>query len=167
MRLFNFSSQCSVAILVISLSTWPLNIRPRMVSCGKTKLGYSRKYPTPPSPPPPPPHGRHLIGYPKISGFPRRAAAVYTGFETLLIQNLGEFQNFARFWMVFLEFLSKFTKFCGNSWNSCQAHRAFITGFRMSSMGGGGVWIFSGVAHCQFPGYRAALLHYLITLRHL
>ena len=34
----------------------------------------------------------------------------------------------------------------GNSWNSSQAHRAFITGFPMSSIGGGG-WIFSGIAH--------------------
>ena len=38
---------------------------------------------------------------------------IYTGFQTLLIQNLGEFQNFARFCMVFLEFRSKFTKFGG------------------------------------------------------
>ena len=38
--------------------------------------------------------------------------------------------------------------FRGNSWNSSQAHRAFITGFPMSSMGG--VWIFTGIAH-YFP----------------
>ena len=46
--------------------------------------------------------------------------------------------------MVFLEFQSKFTKFRGNSWNSSQSHPAFITGFPMSSMegGGGGVDIF-------------------------
>ena len=37
--------------------------------------------------------------------------------------------------MVFLEFRSKFTKFGGNSWNSSQALRAFITGFPVSSMG--------------------------------
>ena len=71
--------------------------------------------------------------------------AAYAGFQALLIQNLGEFQKFAKFWIDFLEFRSKFTKFRGNSWNSSQVHWAFITGFPMSSMGG--VWIFSGIAH--------------------
>ena len=35
--------------------------------------------------------------------FPRSIVAVYAGFQKLLIQNLGEFQNFARLWMVLLE----------------------------------------------------------------
>ena len=48
--------------------------------------------------------------------------------------------------MVLLEFRSKFPKFSGNSWNSSQAHQAFITGFPLSSTGG--VWIFSGIAQC-------------------
>ena len=42
------------------------------------------------------PHGRHRIGYLKISGFPRRTTAVFAGFQSLLIQNLEEFQNFAK-----------------------------------------------------------------------
>ena len=55
----------------------------------RSKLSYSRKYPHPS-------YGRHRIGYQKISGFQRRTVAVYAGFQTLLIQNLEEFQNFAR-----------------------------------------------------------------------
>ena len=39
--------------------------------------------------------------------------------------------DFAKLWMVFLEFRSKFTKFCGNSWISSQAHWAFTTGIPM------------------------------------
>ena len=53
------------------------------------------------------PYGRHWIGYLEILGFPR-TVAVYAGFQTLLIQNLWEFQNFAIFWMVLPEFRSKF-----------------------------------------------------------
>ena len=45
---------------------------------------------------PPPPNGRHRIGYLKISGFPRRTTAVFARFQSLLIQNLEEFQNFAK-----------------------------------------------------------------------
>ena len=105
-------------------------------------LGYSRKYHTPP---PPPPYGRHLIGYLKFSGFPGRTTAVFAGFQSLLIQNIKEFQNFAKIWMVFLEFRLKFTKFWGNLWISSHTHWAFLTGFPMSSIGG--VWIFSGIAH--------------------
>ena len=52
-------------------------------------IGYSRKYPHPH-------YGRHRIAYPKISGFPRRTTAVFAGFQSLLIQNLEEFQNFAK-----------------------------------------------------------------------
>ena len=40
-----------------------------------------------------PPYGRHRIGYP---GFLRRATAVFAGFQSLLIQNLEEFQNFGK-----------------------------------------------------------------------
>ena len=99
-------------------------------------MGYSRKY-TPPSP-----YGRHRIGYLKISGFPKGQ----------LIQNLEEFQNFAKIWMVFLEFWLKFTNFGGYLWISNHTHWAFLTGFAMSSMGGGGGgrrgrgWVFSGIA---------------------
>ena len=84
--------------------------------------------------------------YLKISGLLRSTMAVYARFHTLLIQDLGEFQNFARFLMVFLEF--QLTKFWGYSSNCNQADRAF-TGFPMSSIGGGGggMWIFSGIAH--------------------
>ena len=81
------------------------------------------------------PYGRHWIGSPKISGFPRRTTAVFAGFQSLLFHNLDEFQNFARFWMVFLEFRSKFTKLCGNSWISNVVH--------------GCVWIFSGIAQSE------------------
>ena len=42
--------------------------------------------------------------------------------------------------MVFMEFRSKFAKIWGNSWISSQAHRAFTSGFPMSSMGGGVGW---------------------------
>ena len=54
-----------------------------------TVMGYSRKYA----------HlhyGQYQIGYLKISGFPRRTTAVFAGFQSLLIQNLEEFQNFAK-----------------------------------------------------------------------
>ena len=52
----------------------------------------------------------------------------------------------------------KIHKILGNSWNSSQAHRAFITRFPVSSIGGGGggggggcgVWIFSGIALAMF-----------------
>ena len=93
-------------------------------------LGYSRKYPHPP-------YGRHLIGYLKFSGFPGRTTAVFAGFQSLLIQNIKEFQNFAKIWMVFLEFRLKFIKFWGNLWISSHTHWAFLTGFPMSSIGGG------------------------------
>ena len=105
-------------------------------------LGYSRKYP--------PPHGRNLIWYLKISAFPRRTTAVFAGFQSLLIQNLEEFQNFAKIWMVFLEFWLKFIKFWGNLWISSHTHWAFFTEFPMSSIRGEGVRIFSGIAHCCF-----------------
>ena len=36
------------------------------------------------------------IGYLKISGFPRRTTAVFAGFQSVLIQNLEEFQNIAK-----------------------------------------------------------------------
>ena len=100
-------------------------------------MGYSRKYPHPP-------YGRHLIGYLKFSGFPGRTTAVFAGFQSLLIQNIKEFKNFAKIWMVFLEFRLKFIKFWGNLWISSHTHWAFLTGFPMSSIGG--VWIFSGIA---------------------
>ena len=112
-----------------------------LIEADKVIMSYSRKYPPPTTPLP---YGRQWMEYLKISGFPRRTMAVYARSHTPLIQNLGEFQNFARFWMAFLEFLSKLTKFWGYSWNSSQADRAFITGFPISSMGG--MWIFSGIA---------------------
>ena len=76
--------------------------------------------------------------------FPRRTVAVYAGFQTLLIQNLGEFQNFAKFeWF---------------SWNSSQNSQnleklmEFQSGspstycrIPMSSIGG--VWMFFGMVH--------------------
>ena len=37
-------------------------------------------------------------------------AAVFAGFQTLLILNIGEFKNFAK---LLVEFRSKFTKFLG------------------------------------------------------
>ena len=101
-------------------------------------LGYSRNYPDPP-------YGRHWIWFLNISGFPRRTTAVFTGSQSLLIQNLEEFQNFTKLWMVFLEFRLKFTKFWENLWISSHTHWAFLTGFPMSSMRG--VWIFSGIAY--------------------
>ena len=39
--------------------------------------------------------------------------AIFVGFQTLLILNIGEFQNFAKLLMIFVEFRSKFTKFGG------------------------------------------------------
>ena len=71
--------------------------------------------------------------------------AVFARFQTLLILSIGEFQNFAKLLMIFVEFRSKFTKFWGNLWISSQAYQAFSTGFPVSSMGC--VWIFSGIAH--------------------
>ena len=62
-------------------------------------MGYSIKYPHPPM-------DDTEMGYLKISGFPRRTTAVFPGFQTLLIQNLGEVQNSASLWMI--------------SWNSGQ-----------------------------------------------
>ena len=62
-------------------------------------------------------------------------AAVFVGFQTLLILNIGEFQNFAELLMTLVEFQSKFTKVWGNSWISSQAYQAFPTGFPLSSMG--------------------------------
>ena len=59
---------------------------------------------------------------------------------------IPEFHNFTKIWMVFLEFRLKFAKFWGNLWISSHTHWAFLTGFPMSSIGG--VWIFSGIAHC-------------------
>ena len=103
-------------------------------------MGHSRKYPHPL-------YGRHL----KISEFRRRTTAVFAGFQTLLFHSLKEFLNFAKLWMVFLDFRSKFTKFCGNPWISSQAHWAFTTGFPMSSMGC--VWICSATAQ-----YRAVAI---------
>ena len=46
-------------------------------------------------PPPPPPWTTPNWNL-KISGFPRRSTAVFAGFQSLLIQNLEEFQNFAK-----------------------------------------------------------------------
>ena len=48
-----------------------------------------------------------MVSFQPMSGFSPLlgSSRVYTGFQTLLIQ------NFARFWMILLEFRSKFTKF--------------------------------------------------------
>ena len=43
--------------------------------------------------------------------FKRRTTAVFAGFQSLLNQNLEEFQNFTKILMVFLEFRLKFAKF--------------------------------------------------------
>ena len=102
-------------IFLFSLIIWnnfycPYTFEVFLIFCC-TVLGYCRKYPELP-------YGRHWIGYLKISGFPRMTVAVFAGSQTLLILNLGEFQNFAILSMVFVEFRSKFTKFGGNLWIS-------------------------------------------------
>ena len=84
-----------------------------------------------------------------MSGFPRRTVAVYAGFQTLLIQNLGEFQ-----------ILQNFEWFSGNSGQNSQ-NLGEINGIpvRLTEHllkdfqcrpwgGGGGGWISSGIAHC-------------------
>ena len=73
-------------------------------------------------------------------------AAVFAGFQSLLILNLGEFQNFAMLLMVFVELRSKFTNFWEKSWIFSHAHQAFSTGFPVSSIGR--VWIYSEIAQC-------------------
>ena len=50
--------------------------------------------------------------------------AVFAGFQTLLILNLGEFQNFAILGMVFVEFRSKIG---GNLWIS--SHASWACGY--------------------------------------
>ena len=56
----------------------------------------------------------------------------------LLIQNLGQFQKFVRFWMVFLEFRSKFTKFRGNHWIPVKLAELLLLIFNVVHGGGGG-----------------------------
>ena len=69
----------------------------------KDVMGRSRKYP---------PQPRTTLNWvPKSFRISKKDNSIYAGFQTLLIQNLGEFQNFGRFWMVLLEFRSKLTKF--------------------------------------------------------
>ena len=88
---------------------------------------------------PPPHYGRHLIGYLKISGFSRMTIAVFAGFQTLLILNIGEFQNFARLCAIPVRihkveihgFPVKLTKH-------------FLQDFQCRPWGEG--WIFSGIA---------------------
>ena len=99
-------------------------------------MDYSRKYP----PPPPPAIDDTELGTQKFQNFQERQQQVNAGFQTPVIQILGEFQNFARFSMVFREFRSKFTKFWGNSWNSGHAHRAFC--YRISDVVHGGCGYF-------------------------
>ena len=56
------------------------------------------------------------------------------------------------FWKILNGFAGipiKIHKILGNSWNSSQVHRAFITGFPMSSMLGGG-----GGGGCIFSKYK-------------
>ena len=85
--------------------------------------------------------------------------------QTLLILNIGKFQNLVRLWMIFVEFRSKCTKFWGNSWISSQALQAFSPGFPMSSMEC--VWIFSGIAHSWWPWLKYHLLFPLFFISHI
>ena len=104
-KLFNFSSTISNLDVTNYLSS------PRSCQCQMSKycdqphghIGLFQKIS------PPPPYGRHWIGYLKIPGFPR-TTAFFAGFQSLLIQNIEEFQNFAKLWMVFPEFRLKLTK---------------------------------------------------------
>ena len=76
------------------------------------------------------------LGTQKFQDFQEgQLVAAYAGFQSLLIQNLEEFYKFGRLSMNFLEFRSKFKKFGENLRNSSRAHKAFITGFSISSMG--------------------------------
>ena len=83
-------------------------------------MGYSRKYPHP---------LWTTLNWVPISGLLIKTVAVYAGFQTLLIQILGEFQKFVHGIPV-------------------RQTEQSITGFPMSSMGC--VWIFSGIAQCDF-----------------
>ena len=67
-------------------------------------MGYSRKYPHPPM-------DDTELGTYKFQDFKRRTTAVFAGFQSLLNQNLEEFQIFTNILMVFLEFRLKFAKF--------------------------------------------------------
>ena len=94
-----------------------------------------------------PPYGRHWIGYLTISGFPRKTTAVFAGFQSLLIQNLEEFQNFCKSLNGFPGIPVKIKKKFGEI-GDFQSYWPSIS-YRISNVvhGGGGVWIFSGIAH--------------------
>ena len=68
--------------------------------------------------------------------------AVFAGFQTLLILNIGKFQNFAKLLMIFVEFRSKFT---------------LSIFYRISNVVHVGVWIFSGLAQWSQYVYNVQL----------
>ena len=101
-----------------------------------SSMDYSRKYP-----PPPPPHTHThtwttLNWVPKKFRISKNHKCSFFKIPKTADSNLEEFQNFARHWVVFLEFQLKFTKFWKNSWISSRIRWAFYTGLPMSSIRG-------------------------------
>ena len=94
-------------------------------------MGYSRKYP-----PPPPPLWTTLNWVSRNFRISKKDSGSLWRIRDPADSNSLGITEFCKFLNVLLEFQSKFTKFQRNSWNSSQAHRAFITGFPMSSRGG-------------------------------
>ena len=76
--------------------------------------------------------------------------AIFAGLQILLILGIGEFQNFVKFLMIFVEFRSEFTK-CWGKFMDFQSS-LLSTFYRISNVvhgtgGGGWGWILSGIAH--------------------
>ena len=108
------------------------------------------------TPPPPHPLWTTLNWVPKNLRISKKNNCSFCRIPEPADSNLEEFQNFAKIWMVFLEFQLKFAKVWRNLWISSHTHWAFLTGFPMSSMKG--VWIFSGIAQYKADSFSTSLL---------
>ena len=73
--------------------------------------------------------------------------AVFVGFQTLLILNLGEFQEFCKTLNGFRRIPVKIHKIFGH-FMDFQSFSSSIF-YRISNVVHGGVWIFSGIAQCH------------------
>ena len=86
--------------------------------------------------------------------------AVFAGFQTLLVLNFEEFQTFAILCMAFVEFQSKFTLFWKfMDFQSCSPS-IFYKISNVVHGGGGGGWIFSGIAQSQLINDKIIMMHY-------
>ena len=82
-------------------------------------------------------YGPHWIGHPKILGFPRMTAAVYVGFQTLMIQVLGAgILKFCKILNDFPEILVKIYKIFGKLMRSVRLTKH--PGFLPLGLGGRG-----------------------------